>query len=349
MVSPDQRLLIARRIFGPALFLLVAGLVWWKSAASGIFFLAGIGQPWTDWLGPLLPSLCAGLSVLLVLRIADSAIGYLSGFAAALALCLVPAFLQVHASSLRGPPLLIIFLLQFAVMLQAPRFSIAYGTVAAVAAVTVSSAALGLPIAAVLWPFLATGQPGTTRHSPRRAVLALIPLGLILILAHLTGVEWSPEAPQVAPGWMGRGLLYGLGVTADFLAPGLPQPLLRTALIVLMVSALLWSSVQAWLVRGRTAHPASVLRRVHPAALLLLICYGGGLVQRLMWSGGGALPDPEALLPLAAVIVLIYSINTTALWSTGSRLIRCALLLPAAIWLLVVMGFSFGGFAPTTP
>lgn len=349
MVSTQQQLLILRRVVGPTLFLLTVALIWWQAAVSAIFYISGLKDPWSDWLGPLLPSLCGGFSVLLILRIADNAIGYFCGLAAGLVVLLMPTFLPVHAGSLLGPPLLVIFLLQFAVMLQSPRFSIAYGTVAAVAAVTVSSAAIGLPVAAAIWPLLASAGRPAGEHSPRRSFLALIPLLLILALAWLTGVEWTPEKPAISPGWMARGLLSGLALTGDLLAPGVQQPILRLTMIVSISLLLCWSTVRAWLEVGRTANPGSVLHRIYPAGVLLAVCYVGGLVQRLMWSGGGALPDQAALLPLAALAVLIFSLNVAAIWPRGSRASRAFLLIPAVGWILAMLWLPREGFFPGAP
>ncbi|HRP09161.1 MAG TPA: hypothetical protein PLL69_11815, partial [Gemmatimonadales bacterium] len=170
------------------MFLGVAAVVWWYAHNDGHFFVAGLEGTASELLGPLLPALSAGLIAALAFSLADAAAGGWAAALAALVVIALPGFLPLHGHSLEGPPTTASILLTVAVMLYAPRFSLAYGALAAVTAVFMSTAALGLPIAAVSWAWLQR-QSGNGRA--RRAVLAVVPLLLAVLIGRFTGDELS--------------------------------------------------------------------------------------------------------------------------------------------------------------
>ncbi len=314
----------------------MAALTWWRADLGGYFVLLGLPEPWSEWLGPLLPALSAGLSAMLVFSLADIAVGRWTGVLAVLAMLALPVFLPVHVRSLVGPPLLVIVLLQLAVMLHAPRFSIAYGGLAAVAAVAVSSAALGLPVAATIWAVLKGGRNGDAGpRSPQRAVLALATLAVVTLLAHWTGAVWLPEEPRVRPGWLGDGLMLGGMTLLGQLVPGHPMQGPWLVLAVGAGLALLGVGVAAWRQVAAQAPGESLRRDLYPAAGLLLLSLAVGLVLRLLWSGGGALPDAAALLPLVAIAMLLTVVSISLFWRDWSPLVRGSVMAAVAGWLLL--------------
>ena len=178
------------------LALVAAGaIVWLLARQESQFSIVGMDGPASSALGSLLPAVSAGLTIAMSLVIVDVVGGPVVAVLAAICVLLLPDFLPLHRSSLIGPPLLATTIGMLAVMLAAPRFSLAYGAVAAVGVVWVSPQAIGLVPAAVAWALL---QPNGQRGRVPRAALSLLPLGIAVLLTALVGSAWP--AP-VHLGW----------------------------------------------------------------------------------------------------------------------------------------------------
>ncbi len=227
-----------------------------------------------------------------------------------IAVLLLPDFLPLHRTSLLGPPLLTTTVAMLAVMLAAPRFSLAYGAVAAVGAVWVSPAGTGLVLAAVGW---ALWQPRNGRGGAQRAWLAVLPTAVAMPVGMLVGTAW---ATPVRFGWRG-GLDHVLtamgGELGAQLVPAIPSGALRwfmvadTTLILLALVAVGWQQAAA------TASPERP-RRFYPAAALLIGSLVAGLLARSMLIVGTPLPDTEDVFPLAVLATLVVAISASVLW-----------------------------------
>lgn len=277
----------------------------------------GVEGPWSDALGPLLPALCAGLSAAFALSIVDAAAGPVAGIAAALVVVLLPGFVPLHRSSLVGPPLLSLTLATLLLMVQAPRFSLAYGTLAALAAIEVAPAGLGLPIAAAAWAFLSAAR--SPRSPVRRVVFALLPLGLVLLLSHWIGSSW-PEGASIAwRGGLDRAFQSAGTIIGNQLTPGIHGQTLRWLAIADISLILLAVVVVAWRRVARAHLPTSSLRRLYPAAGLLALCYAMGLVAHALLVRGAAENDLASVLPLVAVGSLVAVASVGVLWRRWHR------------------------------
>lgn len=313
-----------------AAFVLAAAWVWWQARAAGTFTVVGLAQPLADDLGPLLPSLSAGLSAAAVLMLVDGLLGPLAGVLAAMVLTAMPGFLPLHVTSLQGPPLLATTLLMLAMMVHGPRFSIAYGAIAAIGAVFIAPEGVGLPIAALLWG--AMRHPGGSGQR-RRAMLALVPLVVALLVARVTGDAWADGQTIGWYGGLDRTLRATGTIVGDQLAPGLTTPAVRWFAIADLSLMLLALVVVAW---RRVAAPlpdGAPLRRWYGAAAML----GAGLVlglgfRRLVLTGT---PDPDlaAVFPLAVLGALVSVVSFGAIWPRWPRWGKAIALVLALGWL----------------
>lgn len=300
---------VRRRIL--AALLLVAGITWLLARRDGVFSIVGLDGPASAELGPLLPALSAGLTIAILFAIVDRAAGPVSGAVAALVVFLLPDYLPLHRASLTGPPLLTLTVAMLGVMLFAPRFSLAYGTLAAGALFGVSPAALGLPAAAAAWAWL---QPRNGRSREARTTLALVPAAVGLLLALLVG---GSAAVTHGIGWRG-GLDHALGsagaVVGAQLVPAVRAESFRWFLLAdctLMVVALV---LVAWRRAARPLAPGSVRRRLYPAAGVLAAGYATGLFVRTMLRPGAADPGRDEMMPLVVLGATMIVASIAALW-----------------------------------
>lgn len=317
MVSGGRRPLTAPRRRAIIAWLATALLVWWCAHASGTFFVVGLGAPWSEWLGPLLPAICAGLTVTLTLSIVDGAAGAVAGIAAAVVVLLLPGFVPLHRASLTGPPLLTLTVATLGVMLYAPRFSLAYGTLAALAAVQVAQAGIGLPAAAAAWALLADRQ--RTRGAGRRVALAVVPLLILVVLSRWTGDGW-PHGEAIAwRGGLDRAFRAAGEIIGDQLAPGIRSATLRWFLIADGALLLIAVVVVAWRRVVRMQPHATTLRRLYPAAGVLALAYAAGLAMRTLLLTGTPEPDLAAVFPLALLCALMSVTSIAVLWPRWPR------------------------------
>ncbi|MEP6590695.1 MAG: hypothetical protein ABJC19_05890 [Gemmatimonadota bacterium] len=287
-------------------------MIWWRARAGGTFFIVGLEGPWSDALGPLLPAICAGLSVAFVLSIVDAAAGPVAGIAAALVVIVLPGFVPLHRMSLSGPPLLALTLATLLVMIQAPRFSLAYGILAAVVAVYVAPAGIGLPLAAAAWAVVSATQVG--RFPLRRVSFALLPLLLLGLLSRWTGDGW-PDGVSV--GWRGgvdRAFQAAGTIVGDQLTPGIHAVTLRWLAIADISLILLAIVVVAWRRVARRRETTTVLRRLYPAAGIVALCYAAGLVTHVLLFKGAAENDLSSVFPLVAVGTVVVVASVGVLW-----------------------------------
>ncbi|HET9134657.1 MAG TPA: hypothetical protein VFN90_10155 [Gemmatimonadales bacterium] len=311
-------------------FVLAAAWVWWQARATGTFTVVGLEPPLADDLGPLLPSLSAGLSAAATLMLVDGLLGPLAGVVAAMVLTAMPGFLPLHVASLQGPPLLATTLLMLAMMVHGPRFSIAYGAIAAIGAVFIAPEGIGLPIAAVLWA--AMRHPGGNGQR-RRALLALAPLLVALVVARGTGDAW-PDGQTL--GWYGgldRALRAAGTIVGDQLAPGIEAPAVRwfaiadLTLILLALGAVAWRRVAVPLPEG------APLRRWYGAAAMLGAGLVLGLGARRLFVTGTPDPDLAAVFPLAVLGALVSVVSFGALWPRWPRWGKAIALVLSLGWL----------------
>jgi hypothetical protein len=285
-------------------------IVWLLARRDGNFSVIGLEGHVSSTLGSLLPAICAGLTLAIALVIVDVVGGPVVAVLTAIALLLLPDFLPLHRTSLFGPPLLTLSVIMLAVMLAAPRFSLAYGTVAAVAVVWVSPAGLGMVVAAVGW---ALWQPPNGRGRAPRAWLALLPSALAVVIGRAKGSIW-PTPLEL--GWRGGldQVLAAIGreLSAQ-LVPAIENGALRWFMVADTTLVLLALVVLGWQQSAAAASPARP-RRFFPAAAILTGSLVVGLVTRSMLVRGAPLPDVETVLPLAVLLTLVVAVSASLLW-----------------------------------
>jgi hypothetical protein len=298
-------------------FLAVAALVWWLAHQTGTFYVAGLGSPGSELLGPLLPAISAGLVAALVFSVVDAGAGsWAAGVAVAMLLAL-PGFVLLHRVSLNGPPLEVGVMLTLAVMLYAPRFSLAYGTIAAITAVFVSPAAVGLPLAAMCWAVMTRRGIG---RAWRRIAVSLAPLLLSILLARWVGHAWS--SAELTLGWRGHlddGLHAAGVVIGDQLAPTLTTPALRWFAIADLTLLMVAVNLVAWRRLRRLGASDAVTARFHPAVAVTAAGLAVGLALRWLFVPGSSSLDLGAVFPLV-VLALIATVGSIGqLWSRWPR------------------------------
>lgn len=277
----------------------------------------GLDAPWSGLLGPLLPAVSAGLLAGLSFSIVDAAAGGWAAALAALVVVVLPGFAPLHSSSLDGPPLTAITLLMIAVMVYAPRFSLGYGILAAIAAVFVSPAGVGLPLAAIAWAMMT--RRASDRGGMTRVLFAVLPLLAAVALGQLVGDGWPNDT---AIGWRGRlddGLRAAGTIIGDQLAPTIDTPALRffaIADITLLLGALM---VVAWRrIRRLTAFDA-LPARFHPVLALTAVALCIGLALRWLLVPASASPDLAAVFPLVVLVALASVGSAAQLWRNWPR------------------------------
>lgn len=314
-----------------AAFLVAATIVWWHARADGVFYVVGLEEPLASTLGPLLPALSAGLLVSMALSVVDAAAGPIAGVVAAGLTLALPAFLPLHRASLAGPPLAAITVMMLSVMVRAPRFSVAYGTLAATAAVFVDPAGAGLPLAAAGWGAMVR-RPGGNGAS-RRVAFALAPLLVAIVAAIWLGHAWPGTMHLGWRGHLDQGLRAGGAVIGDQIAPTLGSGTLRwlaiadTSLLMLAVVA------SAWLIVARRQAIDAPLRRIFPAIVVLLVALAAGLSLRWLLLPASPLPDAEAVFPIAVLVLLGVVTGVAALWRIWPRWGRVIAVLLIVGWL----------------
>jgi hypothetical protein len=293
---------------------LVAALIWWRARSSGFFFVVGLEGSASANLGPLLPACCAGVSAAVMLLIADAAAGAVAGAFAVLLMVCLPGFIPMHLASLTGPPLLAITLLMVGAMVHAPRFSLAYGTLGAIAGLFVATEGIGLPLAAAAWPLL-------QRVSGRwqRVVLALAPTAIILLLAHLLGGAWPNGVVYHWRGGLDRGLRAAGTIIGNQMAPTISNPALRFLAIADLALLIVAVIVVGWRHIGQPADETAPVRRVYPVAGLLALALVIGLAGRTLLVQGSSEPDLPAVMPLVTLTVLVLTVSITGFWRRWPR------------------------------
>lgn len=298
--------------------MVTAALVWWLARRSDVFYVIGLDGPASSLVGPLLPALAAGATGALVLSLLEAAAGRLAGVVGAVAVVLLPAFVDVHRESVRGPPLLALVLFMIAVMVHAPRFSFAYGGLAAVMAVFVLPAAAGLPVAAAIWTVLHAQRRGRRRW--RRMALALAPLAVAIAVVPWVGTEAWP--PDVSLGWRGHidGALGGIGrVLGDHLAPGVSAGGLRWLIVAdmtLIVAALL---VVVWQRAIRPMPPTRTARRLFEALGVTAACLAAGMIAGSLLVRGAPDPAVADVFPLVVILSVMVVLGMSLSWAGWSR------------------------------
>lgn len=317
MVSDRGRSLTAPRRRAIAVFLAVATLVWWFAHQDGTFFIPGMSSPWSELLGPVLPAVSAGLVAALVFSVVDAGASAWAAVTAVVLLLALPGFMPLHRLSLNGPPLEVGVMLTLAVMIYAPRFSLAYGSIAAATAVFVSPAGVGLPLAAMAWAVMTRRGVG---RAWRRILVSLSPLLVALLLGRWLGSAWSAEG--LALGWRGHlddGLRAAGIVIGDQLAPTLTNPALRWFAIADLTLVLVAVIVVAWRRVRRLVAFDAIIARFHPAVAVTAAGLALGLALRWLLLPGSPPIDLGAVFPLV-VLVLVAAVGSVGqLWPRWPR------------------------------
>jgi hypothetical protein len=313
-----------------AAFAIAAVWIWWHARAGGFYFIVGMEGEASANLGPILPAFCAGLSAAPALLIANATAGAIAGVLAAMVLVLLPGFLSLHLESLVGPPLLALTLFMLAVMINAPRFSLAYGTLAATAAAFVSPQAIGLPVGAAVWAFVQRAQPTSMR---RRAGLALLPLVAAVVLLRFNADRWLGGS---ALGWRGeldRVFRAAGTIIGNQLVPGVTHATVRFFGIADLALLAIAVVVVAWRRVARAVPDTALLRRLYPAAGVLALFYAIGLAIRTLLVRGAPVPDLVSVIPLAAVSVVVIMTSVVTLWPMWPRWGKALAFVMIAGWL----------------
>lgn len=304
-------------------------MTWWTALRHGHFYVSGLGEEAAAVAGPLLPALSAGLTAALVLLLVDLASGVVAACVAVVALLALPGFGAMHSASLTGPPLLALVMVMLGLMMQARRWSLGYGTVAAVAAILVDSAGAGLPIAAVGWAAITARRDG--RRPWRRIAFALVPIPIVLGIAQITGGGWA--------GWdfawrggLDTGLRAAGTVIGDQLAPLISSPAVRwfaIADLALVLIAVVVMGARA----ARRAPPEAATSVLHPATAVLAAGCAAGLAARWLLVPASPAPDVSAVMPLVAVGLVAVATSVALLWPRWPRWGKVVALLVLLGWL----------------
>lgn len=295
-------------------FVLTALLVWWRARGSGFYFIVGLEGSTSANLGPLLPATCAGISAAVVLLIADAARGAVAGALAAVLVVALPGFIPLHLASLTGPPLLAIALLTAGAMMHAPRFSLAYGTLGAVGGLFVAPEGIGLPLGTAAWALIQ--RP---RGRWQRVALALLPVVVVLELAHLLGGAWPHGMIYGWHGGLDRALRAAGRMVGDQMSPGITNPALRFFVIADLALVIVAVIVMGWRRIGQPTDPNASIRRIYPVAGLLVLGLAAGLAGRTLLVEGAPLPALSAVMPLVTLTALLLAISIVGLWPTWPR------------------------------
>lgn len=317
MVSHRECALTAPRRRAIAVFLAVAALVWWFAHQSGTFFIAGMSSPASDLLGPLLPAVSAGLVAALVFSVVDAGAGAWAAGVAVVMLLALPGFLPLHRASLNGPPLEVGVMLTLAVMLYAPRFSLAYGAIAAATAVFVSPAGVGLPLAAMTWAVMTRRGIG---RAWRRILVSLSPVVIAVLLGRWWGHAWPTHELEL--GWRGHlddGLRAAGGVIGDQLAPTLDNPALRWFAIADLTLLMVAVIVVAWRRIRRLKAFDAITARFHPAIAVTAAGLAVGLALRWLLVPASPAIDLDAVFPLVVLALVATMGSVGQLWVRWPR------------------------------
>lgn len=292
--------------------------MWWIARRSDVFYVVGLDGPASALVGPLLPALAAGVTGALVLSLLEAAAGRLAGVVGALTLVLLPAFVEVHRESVRGPPLLAVMLFMIAVMVHAPRFSFAYGGLAAVMAVFISPTAIGLPIAAGIWTVLHAQRRGRRRW--RRVALALAPLAVAIAVLPWVGTDAWPSG--VSLGWRGHidGALGAIGrVLGDHLAPGVKAGGLRWLIVADMTLIVIALLAVSWRRSIRQMTPSRTARQLFEALGITAACLAAGMIARSLLVRGAPDPVVAEVFPLVVILSVMVVLGMTLSWPWWTR------------------------------
>lgn len=287
----------------------VALWVWWRSSAGDS---AVLPPPISDGMSPLL----AGVSIGLALSLIDGIAGPLAGGLAAVLVLAMPGFLPFHQVGPQTAGFLLVTVVMLVTMVHAPRWSLAYGVLAAATAVFLTPAGWGLPIAAVVWA--ARSHPSTGHGRRGRLLLALVPLLAALVLA-----LWLDEGGATGRlGWQGgldRGLRAAGTVIGDQLAPGIESPPVRFFAIADLSLILIAVILMAWWRIARPMPTGTLLRDWYAAVGTLAAGLGLGLVVRRLLLLDTPDPGLASVFPLAVLGVLVGVTSVTVWWPRWPR------------------------------
>ncbi|HET9065745.1 MAG TPA: hypothetical protein VFN22_08005 [Gemmatimonadales bacterium] len=265
----------------------------------------------------------------MVLSLVDTAAGTLAGIVAAVAVLLLPGFLPLHRTSLTGPPLTAVTLLMIGVMVHAPRFSVAYGMLAATAAVFIDPAGAGLVIAAVAWAWLVVGARRGDRLT--RIGLALLPLLLASGLALRAGSAWPTTLHFGWHGDLDEGLHAAGIVFGDQLAPTLTAAI-RWFAIADLTLLLIALGVVTWRRTGASPRADTVPGRLLPALLVTALGLSVGLVVTWLALPRTPLPTLDDLFPMLGILVVATVTSIALLWPRWPRWGKVAVLVLVIGW-----------------
>lgn len=262
-------------------------------------------------LGPILPALCGGLSAALMLLIADAAVGAVAGVLAVVLMVSIPGWLSLHAQSLTGPPLLAMTLLMVGAMVHAPRFSLWYGTLAAVAGLFVATEGAGLPLAAAAWAFI---QRARESGRWQRVLIAIVPAGVVLLLMRMMGGAWPHDVTFAWRGGLDRGLRAAGTIIGNQMAPRVDNAALRFLVIADLALIILAVIVVGWRRVGREGEGGSIRHRIYPVAGLVVLALVTGLALRTLFVVNMPEPDLAAVMPIAVMTLLVLVVSIVGLW-----------------------------------
>lgn len=310
---------------------MAATLVWWHVHRDGLFYVVGLAEPFSSMLGPLLPAVSAGLAAAVALSVVDATAGPVAGIVAAATMVALPGFLPLHHESLSGPPLLALTLLMLGLMLQAPRFSVAYGTMAATAAVYIDPAGMGLPLAAVGWAIVVRRSGGNGTWT--RVGLAVLPLVVALATARWTGDAWPDDGVLAWRGRLDEGLRAAGTIVGDQLAPTLGSGALRWFAIADVSLILLAVLIVAWRRSLPIDRPGSLLRRHLLATAVVVASIAAGLTLRWLLMPKTPSPALSGVFPVTVLLALASVAAIASLWPRWPRWGRVLALVLIVGWL----------------
>jgi hypothetical protein len=251
-----------------------------------------------------------------VLLIAEAAAGAIAGITAVVLMVSLPGWLLMHEQSLTGPPLLAMVMLTIGAMVHAPRFSLWYGMLAAVAGLFVATEGIGLPLAAVAW---ATIQRARETHRALRVTVAMAPTLVVLLFTRWWGNAWPHAITWSWHGGVDRGLRAAGQILGAQLAPAVINPALRFLVIADLSLVIVAVIATGWWRVGRPSDGGSVLHRLYAVGGLVVGALAIGLAGRTLAIAGMPDLDLAGMMPLVVPTLLVLVVSIAGLWNQWPR------------------------------
>ena len=273
-------------------------------------------------------------SVLFVLL--ESSVGMALAAAGVVALLVTPAFVDDHLSVLSEPLFLASLVLTLFGMTRQPRRPLLTGIAAAIAAI-VRYAGACAPLAAVVWFFFHDRKPlrERLRHAASAALIPSIVLAAWVIRS--LRVSDAQGGMEIAlRGKLGPTLREGASTIADWLAPGIGVPIVRTLATLALAAAIV--AVIARAITRSAGQPDNSrntsARELFKATAVLLGCYVAVLLGARVLVGDTIPFDFRILSPVILLLEILIVISAARFLEESRARVRVGVLVVFALWMV---------------